>query len=183
MNAPDFDELVGRDLAPRERERLRRAHEALLAAGPPPDLPASLVRPRRAGLSRRALVLPLAAALAIGAAFAGGWFAAGAAGDDPEFTLGMRGTAAAPAAVADLAVFPIDEAGNWPMEMTIRGLADGRYELVLTRQGEPVVSCGFFLVRGRTVAVLNAPYRLKDYDGWAVIRPGSERILLRTEEV
>jgi hypothetical protein len=183
MRGPDFDELVGEDLEPRERERLRRAHEALLAAGPPPDLPASLARPRRAGRRARSLLLPLAAALALAAAFTGGWFASGVGDEDPQFTLGMQGTAAAPAAAADLAVYPIDSAGNWPMEMTISGLPDGRYELVLTRDGQPVASCGLFLVHGRTVTHLNAPYRLREYDGWAVTRPGSARILLRTDEI
>lgn len=183
MTGPDFDELVGGALQPGERERLRRAHEALVAAGPPPELPAGLARARLPGRRARSLLLPLAAALAVVAAFAGGWFAGGAAGDDPEFTLGMRGTAAAPAAVADLAVFPIDAAGNWPMEMSVSGLPDGRYELVLTRAGKPADSCGTFLVHGRTVASLNAPYELKDYDGWAVIRPGSARILLRSDDI
>jgi hypothetical protein len=69
------------------------------------------------------------------------------------------------------------------MEMRISGLPDGRYELVLTRDGKPVESCGLFLVRGRTVTLLNAPYRLLEYDGWAVTPPGSERILLRTDEI
>jgi hypothetical protein len=183
MTGPDFDELVGEALAPRERERLRRAHEALLAAGPPPDLPARLARPRTARRSARPLLLPLAAALALAVAFTGGWFAVGVTGQDPEFTLEMQGTAAAPAAAADLMVYPIDSAGNWPMEMTVSGLRDGRYELVLTRDGEPIVSCGLFLVHGRTVTHLNAPYRLREYDGWAVIQPGSARILLRTEEI
>src|SRR5918996_2639709 len=73
VSGPDFDELVGDELAPGEREWLRRAHDALLAAGPPPELPASLARPRGARRSPRAIVLPLAAALAIGAGFAGGW--------------------------------------------------------------------------------------------------------------
>jgi len=183
MTGPDFDELVGGALAPRERERLRRAHEALLAAGPPPDLPASLARPRPAGRRARALLLPLAAALALAVAFTGGWFAGSVTEQDPEFTLEMQGTAAAPAAVADLTVYPIDSAGNWPMEMQISGLPDGLYELALTRGGKPVASCGIFLVRGRTVTLLNAPYRLREYHGWAVTRPGSDRILLRTDEI
>ena len=39
----DFDELVGADgLAPEEQARLRRVHEMLLQAGPPPELPAAL---------------------------------------------------------------------------------------------------------------------------------------------
>ena len=84
---------------------------------------------------------------------------------------------------SELDVYPIDEAGNWPMKMHVSGLADGRYELVLTRDGKPVVSCGFFLAHGSTFASLNAPYKLRAFDGWAVIRPGSNRILLRTDQI
>ena len=36
---PNFDELIGPDLPPDERERLRRVHELLVAAGPPPEMP------------------------------------------------------------------------------------------------------------------------------------------------
>ena len=43
---PDFDELVGTDLAPGERERLERVHELLVAAGPPPP---EVVRGRPGG--------------------------------------------------------------------------------------------------------------------------------------
>jgi hypothetical protein len=180
--SPDFDELIGEGVAPAERERLRRAHEALLVAGPPPDLPVGLLRPRTAGHRTRPLFL-LAAALAVAAAFAGGWLAGGAGGRDAEFTLGMRGTSAVPAASAELALYPVDRAGNWPMKMKIGGLPDGRYELVLTRGGKAVASCGFFRVHGRTETSLNAPYLLKTYDGWAVVRPGSSRILLRTPQI
>jgi ParB-like chromosome segregation protein Spo0J len=183
MRGPDFDELVGEDLGPRERERLRRAHDALLAAGPPPELPAHLARPARPRRRAGALALPLAAALALAAAaFAAGWLAKPAP-HEVDFTLGMHGTAAAPSASAELLVYEKDPAGNWPMEMTISGLPNGRYELVLTRDGKPVASCGVFLVNGRTVTLLNAPYRLRQYDGWAVTRPGSARILLRTDEI
>ena len=182
--SPDFDELIGAEVTPAERERLRRAHEALLIAGPPPDLPSSLARPplHRSARAVRPLLL-LAATLAVAAAFAGGWFASGIGGEHKEFTLGMRGTAAAPEASARLAVYDVDGAGNWPMKMTISGLPDGRYELVLTRSGKPVASCGAFLVHGKTLAWLNAPYKLKNYDGWAVVRPDSNRILLRTNSI
>ena len=40
MNAPNFDDLIGEDVPAWERERLRRAHDLLVAAGPPPELPA-----------------------------------------------------------------------------------------------------------------------------------------------
>jgi hypothetical protein len=180
--SPDFDDLIGAGVDPAERGRLRRAHEALVVAGPPPELPPGLARPRTPRRHTRALML-LAAALAVAAAFLGGWFAGGAGGDEPDFTLGMDGTAAAVAASAQLDVFPIDDAGNWPMKMRIDGLPDGRYELVLTRGGKPVASCGSFLVHGSTLASLNAPYKLRQFDGWAVIRPGSSRILLRTDRI
>jgi hypothetical protein len=180
--SPDFDELIGSDVAPAERERLKRAHEALLVAGPPPELPDDLARPREHRRYARAAVL-LAAALAVVAAFLGGWLVGRAGGDDPDFSLAMHGTPAAAAANAELDVYPIDRAGNWPMKMHVSGLADGRYELVLTRDGKPAVSCGLFLVHGSTLASLNAPFKLRAFDGWAVIRPGSSRILLRTDQI
>jgi hypothetical protein len=42
---PDFEELVGADLSPEEQARLRRAHDLLIAAGPPPELPPALAEP------------------------------------------------------------------------------------------------------------------------------------------
>ena len=72
---PDFDELVGTDLDPAERERLERVHGLLIAAGPPPDLVEPKVvqlAPRR----RRGVLLALAAAIAVTA------FALGAAAVD-----------------------------------------------------------------------------------------------------
>jgi hypothetical protein len=170
-----------------EQDRLRSAEEALIAAGPPPELPPTLLRPPGARVlrfpRRRVLAIGLAAALAA-AAFAGGWLAAADGPDlQAEFALEMRGTEAVPSADAELVVFQQDDAGNWPMEMTVTGLPDGRYELVLTRDGLPAASCGIFEVRGRTVTYLNAPYRLREFDGWAITRAGAVRILLRTDEI
>ena len=69
---PDFEELVGADLAPDERARLERVDSLLRAAGPPPaEIPSSLTRAvERIGTQRvwtrrrAALALALAAALA-----------------------------------------------------------------------------------------------------------------------
>ena len=170
-----------------EQERLRRAEEALVAAGPTPELPPSLLRAPGARVvrfpRRRALAIGLAAALAAAAAFAGGWLAAPGPDLRADFSLEMHGTEAAPAAEAELVVFERDDAGNWPMEMTVTGLRDGRYELVLTRDGLPAASCGVFEVRGRTVTYLNAPYLLRQFDGWAITPVGAARILLRTDEI
>ena len=100
----------------------------------------------------------------------------------------MRGTQAAPGAVASLVVGEQDDDGNWPMAMTVRGLprlAEGeRYELRLTRAGRLGPSCGTFLVQSdKTVAYLNAPYTLRDFDGWAVVREGRAEILVRTSTI
>lgn len=203
MREPDLDELVG-DVGAREREELRRAHEALLAAGPPPELPPHLARARgpapaelvtlRSRFPRRRLSasVVLAAALTL-AAFAAGYFVHSPAETNrapfrTDFTLAMRGTEVAPDASAGLVVGVKDRAGNWPMVMTVAGLpalAGGeRYELFLTRDGRAAESCGTFVVEGETTVVyLNAPYRLRRYDGWAVAREGSDELLLRTRRI
>jgi hypothetical protein len=99
-----------------------------------------------------------------------------------------RGTQAAPSAVASLVVFEKDDDGNWPMELTVHNLPplgeDGRYELRLTRRGQVGPSCGtFFVASDRAVAHLNAPYKLKQYDGWVIVRERSREVLVRTDEI
>jgi hypothetical protein len=197
--APEFDELVG-DVDPGERERLKRTHDLLVAAGPPPELPPALRVPPGAGDTpdvvrvlprgflpprRAAAALVLAAALAL-AAFGAGYLV-GHGGPEPafavDFVLPMQGTRAAPDARASLEVGERDKAGNWPMRMTVRNLAplpEGRrYELLLTKNGRLADSCGTFEVEGdRTVVFLNAPYQLKRYDGWVVTPAGSSEVLL-----
>ncbi len=190
---PDFDELVGSDLEPGERERLLRVHELLVATGPPPEPPSSLAAPpmrEPARLARRrrrvALVAALAAAFGL-AAFAAG-FLIGERGDEPGTfdVVAMTGTAEAPGASASIEVFDIDAAGNWPMEISVQGLgpsASGRpYELWLTRNGELAVLCGSFLTEpdGTTVVPMNAPYKLKDFDGWVVVEEGTTTPVLST---
>jgi hypothetical protein len=190
-DVPDFDELVGADLEPAERERLLRVHEALLAAGPPPDpapgaaapaTVASLTSRRR----RRGPLLALAAALGV-LVFALGALV-GASTDDPGTfdVVRMSGTPAAAGASATIELFDADEAGNWPMEIRVTGLGpspSGRpYELWLTRGGEPGALCGSFLAEpdGTTLVPMNAPYKLKEFDGWVVVEEGSTTPLLTT---
>jgi hypothetical protein len=196
---PDFDELVG-DVPAAERERLLRVHELLVKAGPPPELPPSLARVPTSGgrigflpSRRRGALLALAAALAV-AAFGAGYLVADR-GDDPraaafqtDFVLKMRGTQAAPEAVASLVVGKKDDDGNWPMAMTVRGLPhlpdDGRYELRVTRGGRVGPSCGaFYMTSDKTVVYLNAPYHLREWDGWVIVREDSSEILVRTNEI
>ena len=187
---PDFDELVGSDLDGPERDRLRKVHELLVAAGPPPDVsslptpaieaaPAAKPSRRR----RRGLVLAFAAVAGMVAAFSIGL--AVAAGDDssPERVIAMSGPGGA---TASLEVYDIDEAGNWPMRFDVADLppaASGRlYELWLTRNGDPAAFCGSFRTdeSGRAVVPMNAPWRFDDFDGWIVVEQGSETPLLST---
>jgi hypothetical protein len=193
---PDLRELVGDDVPADELARLGRVHELLVRAGPPPDLPGELSEAPEPGGTVAMLpkrhwrpLAALAAALAL-AAFGVGWFAASAGDSDGEafppidFRVPMAGTPAAPRAVASIAVAEKDEAGNWPLAMTIRGLpANASYELWLTKKGKLAALCGPFRTDGDSVAYLNAPYRLRQYDGWVVTRVGEKRFLLKTTKV
>lgn len=190
---PDFDELVGADLGPEERERLLRVHELLVTAGPPPELPTHLAAPlhtRRSGAvglvprRRRVALVALAAALA---AFGLGFFV-GDRGEGPGTfqVIAMSGTPAATGASASLEIFETDAAGNWPMELRVRGLppspSGDRYELWLTKDGRLGALCGSFLAEddGTTVVLLNAPYVLKEFDGWVVVEEGATAPILTT---
>ena len=196
MNHPDFDALVGADLPAGDRERLLRAHEALISAGPPAELPHWLASPPGRGargdtpaLPRRRLAFSLVLAAAFALAAFGAGFLLGDRGEreafETDFVLAMRGTAAAPTAQASLVVGKKDDDGNWPMRMTVRGLDElprgARYELLLTDDGKLAASCGTFMISDdETIAYLNAPYPLKRYSGWAITRENSNEILVRT---
>ena len=124
----ELDELLEGD------PRLRAVHDMLVEAGPPPELPPSLEHAPGSAPAPRVRLLPrrrLGAALVLAAAFALALFGAGYlvsartgpdAGFEEDFALTMQGTPAARGASATLLVGELDEAGNWPMEMTVRGL-------------------------------------------------------------
>ena len=98
----------------------------------------------------------------------------------------MTGTAEAPRASASLEIFDADAAGNWPMEISVEGLAPSAsgqpYELWLTKGGKLVAFCGSFRaeVDGTTVVPMNAPYKLKEFDGWVVVEEGTIVPILET---
>jgi hypothetical protein len=181
----DFDELVGADLAPAERARLRGVHDLLVQAGPPPEVPPHLEagptlgmtlarRPRRRMVTRRVALLA-AALCALSVAFLFGYLAANS-GDSlaHERTLRLAGTTLAPNALASLRVYPPDTAGNWPMKLAGTGLPKlgpkGYYEVFLVR-GDEYEPCGGFVVKSATTPIsvtLNAPYRLRSSDRWVV---------------
>jgi len=189
-----FDDLIGTEgLSPTDEARLRRVHDLLVQAGPPPDLSPVLERPplpaheadapevafllrRRRGL---AAVLALAAALA---AFVGGYAFGHAKGKPQAFaavrTVPMHGKA--PGARGVIRIAEKDAVGNWPMLVEVSGLPqqasrDAYYELWLTHDGRPVASCGSFRVHGKTTSIrLTVPYKLKAFDGWVVTAQPSE---------
>ena len=184
---PTFDDLVGSDVPPEERERLERVHELLITAGPPPELAPefergptlamTLGRTSRRRVQRR--VALLAAALVILAlAFIGG-FVAGNSGNGltGSHTLQLKGTKQAPQALASLVIRNADSAGNLPMQLSVTGLPKlpdhGYYEVFVTRNGKPWAPCGVFIVKSAAAAVsvrLNAPYELHRSDSWIVTK-------------
>jgi hypothetical protein len=181
----DLTDIVGDDLEPAERERLEHVHELLGRAGAPPELPPAL---QQAPEPPAAQVIPFprryrytAVAAAVVAAcllFGVGYIVGGAGGDNPVQTVAMSGRGGAS---AELDLFEKDAAGNWPMELRVSGLAAGRYELWLTRDGTLAESCGAFSVAdGTTTVPLNAPYKLKSFDGWVVVPSGSTDHVLTT---
>lgn len=197
MTGPAFHDVVGGDVPAPERERLLVAHEALLAAGPPPELPPGLAHapdpePKVSYLPqrRRFAAIAIAAALALTALMGG--YAIGQNRAGGGFHTAWVAQLQGPGARGSIKVGNRDTAGNWPMILSVHGLqrlpAGGYYELLLTRKGRSVASCGTFLVTaGDTDVRLNAPYKLKTFDGWVVTRhlPGStaEPILLQTSKV
>jgi hypothetical protein len=181
---PDFDDLIGEDVAGTERERLRRVHDLLLEAGPPPEIAPELETPTlamtfgRPPRRRRRMVALLAAALVtLAIAFLAG-YAVGNGNDNglsQGHTLQLVGTKAAPHALASLRVEPVDSSGNWPMQLAATGLPKlppkGYYTVWLMRDGKIWAPCGTFVVAGedRGISVsLNAPYRLKPGDSWVI---------------
>ncbi len=181
---PDFDDLVGGELDPTERARLERVHELLVAAGPPPEPAARVIpfRPRR----RRGALVAIAAALAVAAFAVGAAVGNHTAGRSVDFVVALEGTQTAPGSSASLTVFEDDAAGNWPMKMTVAGLAprpSGRpFELWLTRNGKLAALCGSFVTNpeGSASVPLNAPYRFDDFDGWVVVVEGTTTPVLTT---
>ena len=191
--SPDFDELVGADLGDAERARLRRVHDLLLAAGPPPELSPKLTAPppeTRASVipfpRRRWRTFALTAAAALLVAFFAGWaVGGGGGGDNVRRTIAMTGPHGA---LASLDVLTADNAGNWGMRMRVTGLpvlpSGKTYALWLTKHGRLDSVCGVFVVgRGATTVRLSAAYHLKEYSGWVVVVTGTRTPVLRTESL
>ena len=183
----DLRELIGDDVDPTELERLERVHALLGSVGPPPELPPELAatpEPPKAQIlpypRRYRFTAAAAAAVAAVALFGVGYLIGARPDATVERTIAMSG---AGGASAELDVFEQDEAGNWPMELRVGGLTAGSYELWLTRDGKLAEPCGRFAVAGpepETAVPLNAPYKLRQFDGWVVVPVGGEEAVLTT---
>ena len=197
MKPPDLDELLEGIDDPRERDRLRRMHDLLIATGPPPELSPALAGAPAAPAAEdeepdTSWMPPrrLGAALLIGAGLLGAAFGVGyIAGEDGSDSRPAAAPPEQPASV--VALRPSDQNntagasirlgrkradGNLPMVVTVRGLdhlAGGDYyTLALTRKGKPIVTCGTFNVAatGTTTIRMIAAYDLDNFDGWAITR-------------
>ena len=197
----NFRDLVGDDVPEEDRARLERVHDLLVAAGPPPELPPSLAEPTTESpgvdvpfLPRRRIGAAIGLAAAVGfVAFIGG-FIAGHTGEQfrKTFDVPMHGTTLARGASATIQVGKLDESGNWPLRLTVRGLKPlpkgSVYEMYLTHHGHPAATCGTFSIRRPSETVrLNAPYNLRTYDGWVVTRTTeggkTHPVVLRTKTI
>jgi hypothetical protein len=192
---PDFDELVDAGGEPEEVDRLKRVHELLVAAGPPPELTPSLssvtapVETAPAAeeerdlfwLPRRRLGSALVLAGAILAAVFGlGYLVGGTdSGGGDSQTAPSEFVQTAPLssdgeASGVVNVGRADADGNWPMVLTVRGLppltGGDYYVLALAKNGKPIVTCGTFNVadRGQKTLRMIAAYDLEGFDGWVV---------------
>jgi hypothetical protein len=184
-NGPAFDDLV--EAGDPERARLLATHDLLVAAGAPPELPPSLesapAEPKSTviALPRRRYTAITAVAVAAVVLFGVGYAIGGRNSPAaPVETIAMTGPAGATGSIALLAA---DEAGNWPMRFEVSGLPPlprgETYTLWLTKDGELAESCGSFVVAAGTTKVpLNAPYRLRQFDDWVVVRTGTTAPIL-----
>jgi hypothetical protein len=183
----DFRDIVGTDdIDPDEEARLRRVHDLLMQAGPPPDLPPALEHTPEAEEAeivqfpllprRRWVAAALVAATVTVLAFGGGYLFGHSKGSQQAFEVNhvvpMKGTGSEAQAI--IRVSSRDDVGNWPMELEVTGLPKqtaraAYYELWLTKGHKPVEPCGAFRVNGdKTTVRFTIPYDASNADGWVV---------------
>ena len=191
----EFEDIIDAEsLGPEEVARLRRVHELLVEAGPPPDLPPALespVEPTEAEIvqfpllpRRRWALAAVAAATLILAGFGGGFLTGHAHAKPAAFKAQRVVSLQGKSSLAVLKIGWHDGAGNWPMQFQVSGLPQQKdpaayYELWLTRNGKPVAPCGSFRVNERNTTVhLSVPYTFSKFSGWVVTaQSGHERVI------
>jgi hypothetical protein len=183
---PDFDELLEGLDGDEDRARLKRVHELLVEAGPPPQLSPTLetpppASPRDLPWQRPRRMNPrtvLVAAALITVFFVG--YLTGSTGSPQQGptsgiriarTVQLEGEGDTKGAIG---VGVRDEKGNLPMVLSVWGLdhlAGGDYyTLALLKDGKPRVTCGTFNVSGdQTTIPMVAAYNIKRFDGWVVL--------------
>ena len=130
---PEFDDLVGADAPPEERERLLRAHEAARRRRPAARA-AARARDRRAGpgaprsplLPQRGGATPAPAARGRdrrSLAFCGGYLGGQRGSGDVRDRCGRDALHRAEPRPRSLSVGARSTAGNWPMRLSVDGLA------------------------------------------------------------
>ncbi len=189
----DFDQLVDlADLSPEEQARLRRVHEMLVAAGPPPELPGELSQPPAevggevvplAPRRKRAPVAGILIAAAVAAAcFGGGYVLANQAHSSAIHAVRVVPMSGQQNSFASLRVGSADKSGNWPIQLTVNGLKPlddkSRYYLMVWRNGKPAAFCGTFEVNkgGPTTVTFNVAYGITSHTRWVVTKlsPGTK---------
>jgi len=189
---PGFDEFIDEGLDPVEQERLRKVHELLLAAGPPPELPSALAHLAPAATDAEVVTLPgrssrrgvaaLVLAATVAVAAVGGYLLGnnGQSGFTTVRVVSMQGQNS----FASVRVGRNDGNGNSPLELSVSGLPKltGKqyYELMLTQNGKPTYPCGSFVMRGQaTTLYWTVPYKITAGSKWVVMvltpRPGHRR--------
>ncbi len=183
MSGDRFDDIVDLEGLDRvEQERLRRVHELLVEAGPPPELPVNLARLAVGITEAKTILFPpvrrrfagafaLAAALAA-AAFGGGYVVGNQHGSGGKTVrvAAMSGSNA----LASLRVGAPDAGGNWPVDFTVNGLPKqagtfAYYEVFVLYKGKPGYPCGGFRVlNGTTKAHFSVPYTVDGETKWVV---------------
>ena len=181
MPFEDFVDVEGLD--PAEQERLRRVHELLLEAGPPPtlstsltELPAEVARPRVIAFpARRRLAAGLAFAAALAAAAFGGGYLLGNGGGGGAFSTVRVAAMTGRNALGAVTVGAADTNGNWPIKFRTTGLPklagkDSYYELFVAHQGRPGFPCGGFKVHGpgATSVTFTVPYEVTSTTRWVL---------------
>jgi len=188
---PDFDELIGPDVPEDEQERLRRTHDLLVRAEPPPELSPELdrvpwpdeslgplwSRKERRGPRPLVLALGFATALLIGFVLGQSRGEESRVAFDSVRSVQLVGTSLDRDASGRLDLGRTDGQGNFEMLLHVRNLdtltEGGYYDVYLTRDGRPVAQCGSFNVtRGEVVVRFTAAYDLSRFDknGWVVTR-------------
>ena len=193
MRTPEFDELVGHDIPPGERARLRRVHDLLVSAGPPAEVPPSLADPPAAGRGGELLpmrvspirrVALLAAAALVALAFGVGYLVGDRGGTEraastfvPEEVVQLKPVGDRSQAAVFVQLGGGRRDGNWSMLLTAENLPHlpkgDYYTLSMTKGGKRVVVCGTFNVAGgikRTSVRFNVAYDRSEFDGWSLTR-------------